>query len=190
MPKAESTNANHETEIVLRATAEDLKDFQGYSELSIKILEDFLKPEEEHNLNFPSSHPLYHIIKFGHLKFVQNVYYFATKFIEGYDGGNWVHGTNGIYCRWAEPTERFHISNPYNYSDEVCNPLETFLAITLIALGTLFDFKGKNGEYEEEYDAFVNAMVFFRSKLMQLIEEQYEDGMPYINTSKVLSLID
>lgn len=176
-----SHDFNHETTIGLKCSEEDRQDFYGYSPLSVQILEDFLKPAEMKNLNFPEGHPLFEIIKMEHFKFEQRIFGIARQFIQNYGGGMWVHNGDGIYCLTAEPTDRFHVVNGMNWSDEHCNTLEMGIALTLIALDG-----GMNSRCKE----FANAMIYFRSTLMQLIEEQYEDGCTIINTNKIVRLID
>ena len=179
--KNPSPNANHETTIGLKLNNLALSDLHCHSQLSEQILEDFLRPDAEEGLNFPPSHPMFGVIKMEHLMFEQRCLNLAGKFVEGYDGGMWSHNEDGIYCIQAEPTHRFHVSNAYNYSDEYCNPLETGLALTLIAL---------DGSMNSANDKFARAMIYFRSRLMQLIEEQYEDENTILNTSKVIRIID
>jgi len=179
--KNPSPDANHENTINLRFTEFQPKDLYGYSPLSEKILEDFLRPQAEEGLHFGSENPLFNLIKMEHFKFEQRCLNFAQQFIEGYDGGMWTHNGDGIYCLNAEPTQRFHIANPYNWSNEHCNPLETGTSITLMAL---------DGGMYSAHEDFAKAMIYFRSRLMMILEQQYLDGNALINTSKVLRVID
>lgn len=175
-----SHDFNHGKAIGLRASGIRLKSLEGYSALSIKILEDFLKPEEEENLNFSKNDAMYDLIKQEHAAFGLKCFDLAIEFIEDYAGGYWLHNADGIYCRWAKPNERFRVVNPHKRADETCNALEAGLAINLIAL---------EGSMRSENPDFAKAMIYFRSRLMQLIEEQAKDGNTVINTEKVLSLI-
>lgn len=176
-----SPDANHENAINLKFESYQPQDLHGYSPLAEQILEDFLRPEAEEGLHFAPANPMFEIIKMEYFKFEQRCLNLARKFIEGYDGGVWSHNADGIYCINAEPTDRFHIINPYNWSEEHCNPLETGIALTIIALDG-----GMNSEHED----FADSMVYFRSRLMMMLEQQYEDGNTLLNTSKVIRIID
>lgn len=175
-----SHDFNHTTAIGLKVPQEELSDFYGYSELSQKILHDFIRPDGKDWLIQPND-PIYHVIQREYLLFERRCYNLADKFIQDYNGGSWKHNEDGIFCIDADPTKRFHIINAMNYSDEECNPLETGLAITLIAL---------DGGMNSANNTFAQAMIYFRSTLMQLIEEQYEADNSIINTTKIIRLID
>lgn len=175
-----SHNFNHKKAIGLRASGISLNSLEGYSTLSVKILEDFLKPEETQNLNFPPSDPMYELIKNEHAAFELNCFDRACYLIESYSGGYWVHSPDGIYCRWAEPEQRFNLVNKLKSSNETCNALEMGLVVTLMALDSAMRSENKD---------FAKAMIYFRSRLMQLIQEQAKDGNTVINTQKVLAIV-
>ncbi len=168
--------ANHKNHIGLKASIDSVQ----YNDASTTaIFHDFIR-HNSRGWMLPKSSKFGLFLAFQQGNFQARCFEAASRVIEGYDGGQWKISADGIYCIESKKTDTFVVSCQ-NYRSAVCNPLETGLIITLMALDHLMHHSN---------EVFSRAMCFYHEFLIALIKEQFNVENPLIDPDKVFHLLE